>query len=378
MIFIPEEKKSKFGKILGLFKKKKEATSTEKRPVPKTVEMEAGTIPKREVEEKIEEEAKKKAKAEKKAKVEELKKRYEIMEEGIPQRRIEEVPTMPEKPIEREGEEVRLSDLVLKLEKLDGRLEMLERSRSDANERITGLAGEIGELRTMILERERSIDKIATEFEKVRDTVEGLEPEEVKKTFEKSEEKVLKNMAKLERIENLVKALSEESKKYRRLMEKIKSFENIVDVSYDINRKVSEIRKTKDYADKIASKTESIFSELNRKVSEIENERERIEHLDKLTVEITKMLDELSVRLNKYVKEKDLKEFREEIKEDVGKLLKGKLPRVRIEGNKWIQAKLSELSSDISKLKSVVESQNSVIMDIIERLEGRPETTERA
>ncbi len=312
-----------------------------------------------------------------------LKEKYGVMKE-IPERIVEDSPE-PLKHIvyPKEEGEAGLHDLILRIEKMDGKLDIIDRFRDDVNERITQLAEEIGELRTMIMERERSSDKISTEFEKVKDTVSGLEPVKIKTELDKKEKEILENKVKMESLETLVKALSEENKKFRELMDKIKSFENLTDISYDIDRKVSKIKEVKDHADMIASKVENIFSEVNEKMSELENQRDKIEKLDELTIEMTKMLDEVSVKLTKFVEKKDLKQFQKEIEEGLNKSKKA-LPTQPISRSisKPIpitkptpmtrrvmpRTDLPQVYSQISKLKSVVDSQNVVINNIIQRL----------
>lgn len=316
----------------------------------------------------------------KKEESEELKKKYGVTKE-IPKREIEEeyVET-PKKMKEEFGGEADIPELLLRLEKIDGKLEIFDNSRNESSERITQLAEEIGELRSMIMERERSFTKIETDFENVKETVSGLEPMRIKSAFEKRKMEILENRAKIEELEALVRALSEDVKKFRGLLEKIKSFENIVDLSFDMDKKISEIRDVKDYADKIAAKVEGIFSELNAKVSQLEGQREKVEKLDELTIEMTKMLDEVSVKLTKFVEEKHLKELQKTMEENFKKMLQNKTPVVNIKGDQVLQAfqnKISELDSRISKLKSVVEAQNSVVSNIIQYLQGgKREATE--
>ncbi len=279
--------------------------------------------------------------------------------------------------IETEGAEgeVKMSDLVLRLEKLNGKIDIIDRSRNDMNERLTHLAEEIGELRTMMMERERTFDKVKSQFEIVKETVTDLRPTRLKKTFEKTEIDILENKAKIETLQTLLRALAEESKRFRRLMKKIKSFENLVDISYEMERKIARINEVKNYADIVVAKIENIFSELNEKVSQLENQRERIEKLDELTIEITKMLDEVSVKMSKFVTEKDLKDFKKTLEEDLAKLVKVKTQTVQVTGDQWVKDNINQLTSRVSKLKSVVESQNAVINSIIDRLEGIAKVT---
>lgn len=402
---IPEEKKPGFGKIFGIFKGKEKTEplpeEPSKRPILEEIEEKqpeeateeakievvdepnAKVTEEKSIEEIEKEQEKKMEESEKKRKKEEseeLKKKYGVTKE-IPKREIEEeyVET-PKKMKEEFGGEADIPELLLRLEKIDGKLEIFDNSRNESSERITQLAEEIGELRSMIMERERSFTKIETDFENVKETVSGLEPMRIKSAFEKRKMEILENRAKIEELEALVRALSEDVKKFRGLLEKIKSFENIVDLSFDMDKKISEIRDVKDYADKIAAKVEGIFSELNAKVSQLEGQREKVEKLDELTIEMTKMLDEVSVKLTKFVEEKHLKELQKTMEENFKKMLQNKTPVVNIKGDQVLQAfqnKISELDSRISKLKSVVEAQNSVVSNIIQYLQGgKREATE--
>lgn len=388
---IPEEKKSGFGKIFGIFKGKekiepsteepvarpipekneenKEPIEPQEKPIEENIEEKSFNEIEKEQEEKLEEiERNKKAKES-----EELKKKYGVIKE-IPKREIEEefVETSKKTKEDFEGE-ADIPELLLRIEKVDGKLEVLDNSKNEVSERVTQLAEEIGELRSMIMERERSFTKIETGFETVKETVSGLEPTRIKSAFEKRKMEILENRAKIEEVEALVRALNEDVKKFRGLLEKIKSFENIVDLSFEIDKKVSEIREVKDYADKIAAKVENIFSELNAKVSQLEGQREKVEKLDELSIEVTKMLDEVSVKLTKFVEEKDLKELQKTMEENFKKMLDSKSPVVKIKGDQVVQVfqnRITELSSSITKLKSIVEAQNSVINNIIEYLQG--------
>jgi len=302
--------------------------------------------------------------------VEELKSKYGVIKE-IPKRKVENVPKPFEGVIEtsKEQEEIKLHDLILRLEKIDGKIEIVDRFRNDMNERVTQLAEEIGELRTVSMERERSFDKIRTEFEKIKEIVSDFEPSRIRKEAEKREKEILENSANIEKLESLVKALGEENKKFREMMGKIKSFENLVDISYDINRKLSKINEVKDYADKIASKVESVFSELNEKVSELEGQREKIRKIDELTIEMTKMLDEVSIKLSKFAEKKDIDKLKKDIEEDVNKMVvpsKGK--NVSGKTVSAVPVFTSKFSEEIERMKIALKKQNAVIANLMNQL----------
>ena len=307
-------------------------------------------------------------------KTKKLVERYGVTKE-IPKRKIEDTVKNGKKEVTQNyDEEIKLPDIILRLEKVDGKIDIMDRSRNDFTERTTQLAEEIGELRSMVMERERALDKITAEFEMVKDAVSDIRPQKIKKELDKRELETMEDRARIEKIEVMVKTLSEENKNFREKMEKIKSFENLVELSYELDRKISEMKEIRTYADMMASKVESIFSELNDKVSQLENQREKIDKMDELTIEMTKMLDEVSLKLTKFVEEKDLKNLKKTLEEDFKKMAVAKTASGKTVVLPDVDAKFSELSSKIDKLKSIVESQNSVIMSIIDRVENKVQT----
>jgi DNA repair exonuclease SbcCD ATPase subunit len=395
---IAEEKKPRFGKMFGLFKGKTQ-TPTQEIPAakneikeisqaflqqqkPEDVTLEIQEQPNEELKGEITQETEIKTqenveevKLDNSEKTKKLVERYGVTKD-IPKRKIEETVKNGEKEkIQSYDEEIKLSDIILRLEKVDGKIDIMDRFRNDFTERTTQLAEEIGELRSMVMERERALDKVTAEFEMVKDAVADIRPQKIKKELDKRELETMEDRAKIEKIEIMVKTLSEENKSFRGKMEKIKSFENLVELSYELDRKISEMKEIKTYADMMASKVESIFSELNDKVSQLESQREKIDKMDELTIEMTKMLDEVSLKLTKFVEQKDLKDLKKTLEEDFKKMSVAKVAGGKTVILPDVDAKISELSSKVDKLKLIIESQNSVIMNIIDRLQGKVESS---
>ncbi|MCS7106457.1 MAG: hypothetical protein NZ942_04010, partial [Candidatus Aenigmarchaeota archaeon] len=76
--------------------------------------------------------------------------------------------------------------------------------------------------------------------------------------------------------------------------------------------------EAKIYITKTASKVESIFTELSEKASLIEKQKGEIEKIKDLSMEIVRTLDELSLKLTKFVKKEELDELRSEIEKRLG------------------------------------------------------------
>ena len=95
--------------------------------------------------------------------------------------------------------EKQLNDFSFKLDKIDGRLEAEVGSREAINERLSTFAEEIGELRSMILDRERSFNEIQTGFERIEDATRSIHPEKITADFEKLERLITNNTIKVEK-----------------------------------------------------------------------------------------------------------------------------------------------------------------------------------
>jgi len=303
----------------------------------------------------------KKKKTKEKLEIEEkekkLKEKYGVMKE-IPKQKIENKEIEKVKEIESSvKEEIEsVTDLVLKTEKIEGKLDVIGGYRDELNERLSQMSEEIGELRSMIMESDRSFSRVETEFEEIKEVVGDVEPLKLKKGFEKKEQEIMENRVKIEKTENLLKALEKESQNFRKIMEKIKSFDNLVDISKKINEKIDSIEDTKKYADRTSAKVENIFSEITEKVNELQNQKEKIIKLDELTTEITQMLDEISIKMKDFSRTKDFKSFQEEIKNDINKLGENKNKIEEI--GKLI--KETNIDDKFEKVKQVQENLNEI------------------
>jgi len=74
-----------------------------------------------------------------------------------------------------------VEELVLRLEKMDGRLAAAEEARARMDDRLARMSEQIGELRTMGLERERSMGLMEADFELIKAVFEEVKPSEIAK-----------------------------------------------------------------------------------------------------------------------------------------------------------------------------------------------------
>ena len=210
-----------------------------------------------------------------------------------------------------------IEQIMMKIERLEGRIGAMDETDKTIQERISNLSEEVGELRSSILEKEKILNQIETDAKKVTDIFEEIEPENFRKELEKKEEEILKNQAQIESLIAKYKELKENIENIQKIMEKIKSFENLVDMSEKINEKFSQIEENKKYTSRLASKVENIFSELNNRMKEFKSSVEKIEMNDETIKELMKSVDTMEIKVEKIVTKEELEKIEKEIKEEI-------------------------------------------------------------
>jgi len=201
-----------------------------------------------------------------------------------------------------------VEDILLKTEKIEGKLASFEESKGRIDDRIMRVSEQVGELRSMLLEREKSFGLLEADFEMIKDVFEDVKPSEFAKELDKKEKSILESRVHIEKLENMMEHLSEEVGEFRKILEKIKSFENLVDIAREINEKITGIDEAREYTKRLAAKTESIFAELNKQLMGMEEYKGKIEQNSELAHEVVRSVDDLAVKLGGSVNKEELRD----------------------------------------------------------------------
>ncbi len=156
----------------------------------------------------------------------------------------------------------------IELEKIKTKLDVLIKVKEELNNRISFLSERIGELRSMLVDKEKELKELEANVQKYIQLVKELEPEEIIKKFKEFETKIEVINSKLELNESLINKMIEEIKEMRRVFIKFRSLEEIQKIENELKKDLNEIKKVESKVSTYSAKTESIFSELNRKYGE--------------------------------------------------------------------------------------------------------------
>ncbi len=211
------------------------------------------------------------------------------------------------------GATSRLDNMSITVEKLEGKMENERAVATGIEERMSRLTEEIGELRSMILDRERGFNEIETGFKKIEAMAEEMQPEMIKKNLDRKERDIIQISVQMEKADAIVSETNRQIKLFREQMDKIKSLDNLLTVSKDIEKNISKIKDTERYTGRMAAKTEELFTELDKRITQFATQSSKIDSLDELTKELMESFDKSEVKLKEAVFKEDLEKLKQSI-----------------------------------------------------------------
>jgi len=174
------------------------------------------------------------------------------------------VPAKPVAPAPAGGG-AELAKLQTEVEKMKASVEGFAEVRKSFTERFTRTSEQIGELRSMILERDKSIQEIELKAIKAADLVESVHPEKIMTEVQKQDAKSEALKANLEGNEAIMDRIMEELKEVKRKVEFFRGVEEIVKLSEEVKKELIEIKKVESRVSINTDKVETIYSEMRKK-----------------------------------------------------------------------------------------------------------------
>ena len=162
------------------------------------------------------------------------------------------------------------SKLTAEIEKIKASLEAFAEVRKSSSERFNRISEQIGELRAMILDRDKNIQSIELKSLKAYDLVETVQPEKIMIDVQKQEAKIEALKANLEGNEAIMDRVMEELKDAKKKIKFFRGVEEIVKLSEETKKELMEIKKVESRININTDKVETIYSEIRKKFQKID------------------------------------------------------------------------------------------------------------
>ncbi len=209
--------------------------------------------------------------------------------------------------------EIRIRKLVMDLEKLKAEVDGLREVKFTSDERIKELAENIGEIRSMLFQKDSLVKELQTKIKLLEDSVSDVEPKKITKEFQKQQEIIAKAEAETEKVESMYKDVLKRVEESQKIIEGIKSVENLREKVRQMEDMVSKSIETKAEVDRLAGKTEKIYTEMEDKIKEFSKLKTGLEKVDDLIKELTKSIDEIKIKQAGFEKREDVENFKKTI-----------------------------------------------------------------
>jgi hypothetical protein len=129
------------------------------------------------------------------------------------------------------------------IDKLKAGQEAFQEVRKSFTERFSQVSERIGELRSMILDRDKNIQKIELKATKAADLVESVKPEKLMTSIQKQDVKIDALKANLEGNEAIMSRVMDELKEMRNKLKFISGVKEIIKLSEEVKKELVEIKK---------------------------------------------------------------------------------------------------------------------------------------
>lgn len=234
-----------------------------------------------------------------------------------------------------------LEGIKAEIEKLKIGIESFTEVRKSFTERFTHLSEGLGELREMIMERDKTIQQIELKALKASDLVSTVQPEKIMIEVQKQEAKIEALNANLEGNESIMERVMDELKEAKRKIEFFRGIEEIIKLGEETKKELVEIKKIESRISINADKVETIYSEMRKKFQRLDLFDSELKETKVIGEQNLKDVGALKEKVTTLASKEDLEALVEKVKRYIQVL-------------KDLEKK-SSMTRDIDKLRSILE-----------------------
>ncbi len=268
-------------------------------------------------------------------------KKKDSEENPVEEEEVEEKKPTPPTPSISPGDATNLIKLSTEVDRLKASSEAFAEVRKSFNERFTRISEQIGELRSMILERDRTIQTLELKAIKAADLVESIQPDKFMMEIQKQNVKIEALKANLEGNEAIVEKVMEDLREIRRKIEFFRGVEEIIRLSEEVKKELIEIKKIEGAINIQTDKIQTIYSEMRKKMQNLDTFNSQLQETRVNIEQNSKDIDSLRLKVSGLAEKSEVDKIIDKIQKYTDTL-------------KEIQKK-SPLSRDIEKLKSILD-----------------------
>jgi len=234
------------------------------------------------------------------------KKKTEPDEEEEP---LEETPEEEEKEPEPSSGSMSIGQIQAELDKLSAKFSSFYELQKSNTERFTRVNEQIGELRSMMIQRDKDSQLLEAKASQAVDLVGTVQPDKLMIEMQKGDGKIEALRANLESNETIMHNIVNELKEMRNKINMFRGIEQTLQLNEEVKKELMDIRKMKALIERHADKVETIFSEVKKRFSEFERMSAVTKDLENSFKDMMADIDSLKVRTADLAHKKEIEDL---------------------------------------------------------------------
>jgi len=211
-------------------------------------------------------------------------------------------------------QEAELNALRADIEGLKVKLESFGEIRKATTERFAQVNELIGELRGMVMDVSKNVQRLEISATRAVDKVESVQPEMLLMEVRKVDAKVEALKANIESNEAMMNQLFEQIKGMRSTITAFRGMEQVVKVTEEIKGDIATLKKMEANVERHSDKVESIFMEFQKEFSEFNQLTGMYKALDSSMKKLIGNMDTLNMQVREKAMKKDVENLTNRIK----------------------------------------------------------------
>src|SRR3989344_8594755 len=204
------------------------------------------------------------------------------------------------------GDSAAVGKLTADVEKLKAQFTTFYELQKSTTERFSMINQQIGELRSMLIERDKSGQLLEAKATQAIDLVKTVQPDRMMIELRKSDGKVEALRANIESTESIIGNLVTELKDVKSKVTVFRGMEQVIALNDEAKKELLEVKKVQATVERHADKVETMFSEMQKKFTDFIKFNDIVKDLDKSFKQISTDFDTIKIKLSDLSSKKEV------------------------------------------------------------------------
>ena len=238
--------------------------------------------------------------------------------------------------------------LTADVEKLKAQFATFYELQKTSTERFSMINQQIGELRSMMIERDKAGQLLEARATQAIDLVKTVQPDKLMIEIRKMDGKIEALRANIESSENIMGNLVNELKEVKNKINVFRGLEQVINLNEEAKKELMEVKRVQAIIERHSDKVETIFTEMQKKFSDFVKFNDLVQDLDKSFKQISSDFDSIKIKVADLASKKEVENLItkfddfEKYTGNIIRLINNKFEKLQKELNDELVKKFSE------------------------------------